>query len=252
MARVYDALLRGKDNFAADRHAALLLQRRLPDIVLGGLENRHFLARAVAVLSHLGVDQFLDIGVGLPYANPVHEVAQRINPSTKVVYSDNDLTVVVHARALLAINDNVRVVPGDLRRPHALLRDPGVTEFLDWSRPVALVVTHVFDWIPAADPEAIMHALRDALPSGSWLIFSHATTSHSHSEQVDIGCPDAPPRSAPMALTLRPHHELLRIMAGVELLDPGLVPVVHWRPEHQPLHSTPCAIAGAVGRFGKH
>lgn len=118
IARVYDYLLGGKDNFAADREAGDEFARTMPSILLGVRECRAFLARAVRFLTaECGIRQFLDIGTGLPTADNIHEVAQRTAPECRVVYVDNDPMVLTHARALLTSSDagKTAYIDADLR-----------------------------------------------------------------------------------------------------------------------------------------
>src|ERR1700689_3224578 len=141
VARMYDYYLGGKDNFEADRTAAEQVLVRLPGQRRSALENRRFLRRAVGFLAgQAGIDQFLDIGVGLPTQGAVHEVAREINPRSRVAYVDYDPVVVSHGRALLATPDRSVVAREDVRRPQELLANPVIREHLDFGRPIALMV----------------------------------------------------------------------------------------------------------------
>jgi S-adenosyl methyltransferase len=143
VARVYDYWLGGRDNFAVDRRVGEAVRRLAPWVVPGVRANRGFLVRAVTWLAELGVDQFLDVGSGLPTMNNVHEAAQRVNPACRVVYVDNDPVVLAHARALLTVRQRSWVVDADLRDPVGLVNDPVVRDRLDWSRPVAILLAAV-------------------------------------------------------------------------------------------------------------
>ena len=133
VARVYDYVLGGKDNFAADRAFVDKGIRWVPDLPLVVRANRDFLGRVVRHLAaDCGIDQFLDIGTGLPTAENVHQVVHRVNPAGRVVYVDNDQVVLTHARALLAGSSNVAVAGGDLRDPEGILRAPQVRELIDY------------------------------------------------------------------------------------------------------------------------
>src|SRR6266851_9400091 len=142
VARIYDYLLGGKDNFAADREAARQLIEAIPDVAAIARDNRSFLGRVVRYLATSGgIRQFLDLGGGLPTQANVHELAQAVAPGARVVYVDNDPVVASHGRALLASGDQVGMVLGDLRNPANIMQDPGVTGLIDLTQPVAVLCT---------------------------------------------------------------------------------------------------------------
>ena len=182
-ARVYDYLIGGKSNFAADRALAEKMLQETPGLRTAARENRAFLGRAVQYLAgEAGVRQFLDIGTGLPTVDNVHEVAQRIAPESRVVYADNDPMVLAHARELLtsAPEGRTAYVHADLRDPARILADPRVRDVLDFGRPVALVLVAVLHFLPDEDkPAEVVAALLDALPSGSYLVASHTALDHA-------------------------------------------------------------------------
>ena len=174
VARMYDYYLGGKDNFEADRIAAEQVLAQLPGQRRSALENRRFLRRAVGFLAgQAGIDQFLDIGVGLPTQGAVHEVAHEINPRSRVAYVDYDPVVVAHANALLATPDQSVVVAEDIRRPRELLANPVIRGHLDFDRPIAVLVLAIFHFVrDEDDPAAITACLREALAPGSYLVLS--------------------------------------------------------------------------------
>ena len=184
-ARIYDYLLGGKDNFAADREAAVQAIAVFPGLAAWARNNRAFLARAVRYLvSEAGVRQFLDIGTGLPTAENTHQVAQRIAPGSRVVYVDNDPVVLVHAQALLTSSPEgaTAYIKADLRDPETILTAAAAT--LDFTRPVALMLLAILHVIPSADdPWEIVARIMAALPSGSYLAISHPA-SDVHSAQI--------------------------------------------------------------------
>src|SRR5271166_3685058 len=138
VARIYDYLLGGKDNFAADREAAKRLIQAIPDIAAIARDNRSFLGRVVRYLAiEGGIRQFLDLGSGLPTQANVHELAQAVAPGARVVYVDNDPVVTSHGQALLASGDHVGMVSGDLRNPASILRHPDVLSLLNLAQPLA-------------------------------------------------------------------------------------------------------------------
>ncbi|GGK78998.1 hypothetical protein Ppa06_40550 [Planomonospora parontospora subsp. parontospora] len=247
IARVYDAFLGGKDNFAADRAVAAEGMRHFPDRGEGARQNRAMLFRGVRFMAEQGIDQFLDIGSGLPTMDNTHSVAQRVNPGAKVVYVDNDPIVLAHARALLQTNDDTRVITADMRRPDTILRHPQIEGFLDLSRPIGLlmvaVVHHLGD---AEDPHGLVDRYKAALAPGSYLQLTHF-------------CSCAPEVRALEGVLLkmlgtgraRDMPEILGFFDGLELVEPGVVHLPEWRPGQPvrtPLGLGGICIAGGVGR----
>jgi hypothetical protein len=257
-ARMYDYLLGGKDHFAADRDAIGQLLKAVPTARTGARENRAFLGRAVRFLvAEAGIRQFLDIGSGLPTANNVHEVAQSIVPASRAVYVDNDPMVLAHARALLASHPEGRTayIQADLRDPDAILNHPTVRETLDLSQPVALMLVAVLHFFPdagtdpdTADPAAIVSRLLAALPSGSYLVASQ-TTADFHEARAAAGGVEAV-HQAGLQFQTRTADEFEKLaFTGLQLVDPGLVPVSEWRPSKS-LRPLPAEVGyyGAVAR----
>ena len=232
-ARVYDYLLGGKGNFAADRALAEKMLAQTPGLRIAARENRAFLGRAVEYLAgEAGVRQFLDIGTGLPTANNVHEVAQRIAPDSRVVYADNDPMVLAHARALLtsAPEGRTAYIHADLRDPGQILADPQVREVLDFSQPVALVLVAVLHFLPDADkPAEVVTALLDALPSGSYLVASHTALDHA---PVPVAAMERAAQAGGIRTQQRDSGDFARLaFPGLELVPPGVVLVSEWRPD---------------------
>jgi hypothetical protein len=232
-ARIYDYFLGGKNHFAADRQAADKVLAELPVARTGLRENRAFLGRAVRYLTaEAGVRQFLDIGTGLPTTNNVHEVAQAIAPSARVVYADNDPLVLAHARALLtsAPEGRTAYIHADLRDPSAILADPVTRDVLDFSQPVALMLVAILHFIPDENKLAeIIAALLDALPPGSYLTASHGTAEHNSAQMTGM---QHATREAGIPFQLRDSDEFARLaFSGLDLVPPGVVLVSEWRPE---------------------
>ncbi|MFC4072641.1 SAM-dependent methyltransferase [Actinoplanes subglobosus] len=228
-ARVYDFLLGGKDNFAADRAAAAEGLRVNPNAATAPRENRAFLRRTVRFLAGAGVRQFLDIGTGLPTSPNVHEVAQAVEPSARVVYADNDPLVLAHARALLTSSPEGRTayVDGDLRDPAAILA--GARKVLDLERPVAVLLLAVLHFLEDHDdPYEVVADLMSELPSGSHLVISHITADHDPEAWARFG---AIMRRQGIPSRLRGHAEVSRFFTGLEPLDPGILPIARWRPD---------------------
>ena len=234
-ARIYDYWLGGKDNFAVDRQVADAIIAAIPQMRAMAAENRKFVHR---VAQHLvedeGIRQVLDVGTGIPTSPNLHEIAQKIAPETRVVYVDNDPIVLAHARALMISTDEGRseYINADIRDPEALLAEPLLTGTLDLTKPVALTVIAILMLLEdSEDPWGKVHALMDALPSGSLLAVTHPTPDFNPDE-VEVAV-NAATRSN-MVLVPRTKDEVARIFGDWEMLDPGLVPVMAWRPDGDP------------------
>ena len=229
-ARIYDYWLGGKDNFAADRLAAEEVLAIMPAIAQVARTVRMFLA---AVVHHLaadaGVRQFLDIGTGLPTVNNTHEVAQRAAPESRIVYVDNDPAVLMHARALLASSPAGRCayVDADARDPDRILAEAART--LDFTEPVAVMMLGLLHFIPDIDaPYALTRYYLDAMPSGSYLAVSHAS-SDIRAEPQEAAAKSYNARSA-TPITLRSLAEVTGFFDGLELVPPGITPLGQWAP----------------------
>jgi hypothetical protein len=221
-------VLGGKNHFTADRNVGETVSELAPWIVRGVRANRDFLIRAVTELAAAGVDQFLDIGSGLPTMNNVHEVAQRVNPACRVVYVDNDPVVAAHARALLAVGRAAAVCEGDLRQPQDLLDHPAVRGHLDWSRPVGVLLVAVLHFLTDADnPSAVVATFRDAVAAGSFLVVSHVTPGDP---LVHAGMPAAVREYTDNVSSLVPRtaDQVRAMLTGWDLQPPGLVDVQTW------------------------
>ncbi|WP_433438574.1 SAM-dependent methyltransferase [Nonomuraea sp. CA-141351] len=229
VARLYDYFLGGKDHFPADRAAAAKILEVAPELRAAVRANRAFMRRAVRFLAESGITQFLDVGTGLPGQDNVHEVAREITPGAKVVYVDRDPVVLVHARALLAGQGGTTAVSGDLRKPDEILKNPDVTEAIDFSRPVGVLLTAIMHYISDSDrPHEIVASLRHAMAPGSYLVMSHAT-SDARAAAVDTITEVYESTDAP--LTLRSRERIAELFEGFELVDPGLVWLPQWRPD---------------------
>jgi S-adenosyl methyltransferase len=230
-ARMYDYFLGGKDNFQVDRDAADQLDEAAGrgTTFAAACENRRFLQRAVAWLAEAGIDQFVDIGAGLPTRGNVHEIAQRVNPAARVAYADNDPIVLSHGRALLADGKTTNVFTGDMREPQAILTAPGLAGLIDFSRPVAVLLVAVLHFVrDEEDPYGIVGTFRDAMAPGSYLVLSHATTDGPSAELLARN-EEVYERSTSPSRP-RSRDEIARFFDGLDLLEPGLVRPGRWRP----------------------
>jgi hypothetical protein len=245
-ARMYDYWLGGHNNFAADRRAALKISELLPEAPALAQANRAFLGRVVRFLAgEAGIRQFLDLGTGLPTTGNVHQVAQAIDPATRVVYVDNDPMVLAHARALKT-GEHTAVIQADLRDADAILGHPDTRRLLDFTQPLAVLFVSVLHFVASPDAAKAVTALTGAAPPGSYLVLSH-------------GCSDPNPDVAEAGKSvyagtanrgaLRPRSEILEFFSGLHMVEPGLVPVQQWWPrEDDPAEHGRAWILGGVGQ----
>ncbi len=247
-ARMYDYYLGGKNHFAADRETAEQVLARMPTTRVGARENRAFLGRAVRYLAgEAGIRQFLDIGTGLPTTGAVHEVAQAVAPSARVVYVDNDPLVLAHARALLTSSPEGRTayIQADLRQPEAVLADPATREVLDFSQPVALMLIAVLPFLPDEyEPAKVVATLLDALPSGSYLAASHFTLEHNPGAAAAASAY----QKAGVSVQARGADDFARLaFSGLDLVPPGVTLVSQWRREATGPLPTPAEVSAYCG-----
>lgn len=229
IARVYDYLLGGKDNYAVDRQVGDVFKRDLPGSLAIAFANRAALIRAVReIATTTGVRQFIDLGSGLPTADNVHQVAQRHAPESRVVYVDIDPQVLVHGRALLEENDRTRVVPADVRDPEAIRTHPETVGLIDFDRPVAVMFSAILHHVnDEEDPAGIVRYWRDQVPSGSYFFVSHFRSGNN---------PETAEAERVLQETFgrgrwRTDKEIESLLDGLEILAPGIVPAPRWRPE---------------------
>ena len=248
-SRMYDYYLGGKDNFPADREAAEQVLSIVPEMRMAARMNRAFLGRAVRHAATSGIVQFLDIGTGIPTAGNTHEVAQQVNPRARVAYVDNDPIVLTHARALMAGpgHGETHVVRADLREPGRIMADPTVRQIIDFGEPVALVLAAILHFIPDEDgPHGIVEQLLKPLPAGSMLILSHGSweaEGEDFSDRAELI--KTPYSRASAQLHLRSRAEVDQFFTGVDVVEPGVVPVSNWRAR-----ATHEEWLGARGFFG--
>jgi S-adenosyl methyltransferase len=247
IARMYDYWLGGKDNYAADREAGDAAMRAYPELVSSVRANRAFLARTVRYLAaEEGIRQFLDIGTGLPSANNTHEVAQAAAQGARIVYVDSDPIVLAHARALLTSGPEgaTAYIDADLRDTATILA--GATATLDFSQPVAVMLVAVLHCIPdEGEPQRLVTELMGAVPPGSFLVISHPPSD------MDTGLNQAASRMGPMMsdpVTLRSQAQVSSFFDGLDLLEPGLVPIQKWRPGSDLEAAAKAAMWGGVAR----
>ncbi|MQA10495.1 MAG: hypothetical protein GEU98_18450 [Pseudonocardiaceae bacterium] len=234
VARMYDYGLGGAHNFAVDRRQVDLMHRINPEGPLCPRANRDFLRRAVQFCAGQGIDQFLDLGSGLPTVGNVHEVAQEINPDARVVYVDNEAIAVEHTRRILADNDLATIVHADLRQPDTILAEEETLRLLDFSRPVALLIVAALHYVDT-NPGIVLNRYRDALAPGSYFVGSHLTGDDRPDIMRAIQEKVFSESSTP--LTVRTREEVTALFDGFELVEPGVVYTSDWRPgpeDYQP------------------
>ncbi|MFG2090326.1 MULTISPECIES: SAM-dependent methyltransferase [unclassified Spirillospora] len=232
VARMYDYVLGGKDNFAADRELAGHLIASIPDGVEALRANRRFLGRAIAHIAERGIDQFIDLGAGLPNQGNVHEIAQRVHPDAHVVYVDIDPIVIVHARALLAADDRTAALQADMRAPETVFASDAVARLIDFDRPVGVIFNAMLHFVTEAeDPAGIVGAFTDRMAPGSHLVISHSTLDDRPADLVEIIETAYENASAPMVF--REHDQILRLFNGLTLIEPGLVKVNRWHSDEE-------------------
>ncbi|HEY9409857.1 MAG TPA: SAM-dependent methyltransferase [Jiangellaceae bacterium] len=237
VARMYDYVLNGKDNFASDRAAVDGMMQVAPEIFQFCMDNRAYLGRAVDFLARQGIDQFLDLGAGLPTVENTHHVAQRVNPDARVVYVDNDPIVLAHGRALLAENENTTVMMADIRNADEIVASEEAQRLIDFEQPVCVMLVSLLHCIPDADdPFGIVRRLFDRLAPGSALVFS----------QIVSDDPETAKWLTDVVLSLgtewgrvRSRAEVERVFDGLELVEPGVVDCATWRNPAQPPSKTP-------------
>jgi hypothetical protein len=226
-ARVYDFMLGGKDNFAVDRDVVAQMLKVVPDALDGPRAIRACLRRAVRHMVTDGIEQFLDLGSGLPTEDNVHQVAQRHRPGTRVVYVDHDPVVVAHASALLVPDDSTTVIHADIRDVEAVLEHPDTRRLLDFERPIGLIMSSILHYVPDEDrPRELVAAYSEAMPPGSQLFITHVCVCE-HPGSPDVG----QIFQNTFGGQLRTPEQFEEFFTGWKLSEPGVVPVIAWRPD---------------------
>jgi len=226
-ARIWNYWLGGKDNYAVDREAGDQYREIFPGIAVVARTSRGFLTRAVRYLAQdAGIRQFLDIGTGLPTADNTHEVAQRVAPESKIVYVDNDPLVLAHARALLTSSPEgaTEYLDADIRNPAAIL--DAAAGLLDFKQPVALMLMGIMGHFTDEEAYPIVRQLLAGLPSGSYFALYDGASTNEAFNQAQEGYN----ASGAVPYYLRSPEQFRRFFEGLELVEPGVVPVPHWRP----------------------
>lgn len=228
-ARMYDYVLGGNHNFAVDRALADDLLKVQPEVKRFVIMNRAFMRRAVLFLVEQGIRQFLDLGSGIPTVGNVHEIAQAVDPSTTVVYVDNEHVAVAHSQLMLEGNPNAAMVHADITKPNLVLNDETTRRVLDFDQPIGLLGITIGHYIlPEHDPQAVFAAYRDALAPGSYLALTHLTDDFDDTTSDEI---IEKLKQSQNTVLSRNKTEIQSFFGDFELVEPGLVGTSQWRPE---------------------
>jgi hypothetical protein len=254
IARVYDAFLGGKDNYAVDRETLARVASVVPEARDLATESRDFLIRACRFLaSQTGITQFIDCGSARPAAENTHQVVQRFNPDIGVVYVDNDPVVLAHGRALLEENENTHFVAGDVFRPREIIENEVVRKHVDFTEPLALLqmgTLHHFCG-PRERPAEIMREFIEHLPSGSYVAISHFFDPQDEYSAAARKMEDMFLHSPLGSGTFRTQTELEELFLGLELVPPGIVRCADWWPDGpriKDLNQAQRCVSGGIGR----
>jgi hypothetical protein len=236
LARMYDYYLGGSYNFEVDRDRAEQVCGVLPCMNMLARSNRGFLRRAVRFMASAGVEQFIDIGAGIPTAENTHDVAQALHPGARVAYVDNEPVAVSHGRRILRDIPGTTMIQADVREPAAVLGHPEVVDLIDFSRPVGVLLCGVLVFIPddadSAGTAALMGAYRSALAPGSFIAVSHLTHDEADDETRDqVDTMVGVYRGGGEHLYVRDRETLARWFDGLELVPPGVTLMDEWHPD---------------------
>lgn len=228
IARVYDYILGGKDNYEVDRAIGDHFKNDLPGSVVIATSNRQALVRAIRSLAESGLTQFLDLGSGLPTADNVHQIAQSVNPDSRVAYVDNDPIVLAHGRALLGTNENTTVIQADLRDSETIRQHPEVTRLIDFDKPVAVVFSAILHHLnDDEDPGALVRFWYDQIPAGSSVFISHFRSGDNEETAEAEGKLQATFGRG----RWRSDDEITELFGELVLRDSGLEPAAIWNLE---------------------
>lgn len=230
VARIYDYMLGGYHNFEVDRKAYEWFADIFPDLSLTARINRAFLRRAATFVARQGIDQFIDLGSGIPTVGNVHEIMREINPQTRGVYVDIEPVAIAHAEMLLANEPGVGAILADVRRPRDILEHPVTRALIDFSRPVGLFAVALLHYITDdAEAERVIQTFKDAVPSGSYMVagvWTYDDAPRAVMEKYAEMTKTLPTPGAP-----RPREKVLNYFEGFDFVEPGLVHSPAWRPD---------------------
>jgi SAM-dependent methyltransferase len=228
-ARMYDYVLGGNHNFAVDRSLADELLKVQPEVKRFVIQNRAFMRRAVLFLVEQGIRQFLDLGSGIPTVGNVHEIAQAVDPTARVVYVDNEHVAVAHSQLMLEDNPGAAMVHADITKPNLVLNDETTKRVLDFDQPIGLLGITIGHYVlPEHEPDAVFATYRDALAPGSYLALTHLTDDFDDATSEEI---IEKLKKSQNTVMSRNKAEIQAFFGDFELVEPGLVATSQWRPE---------------------
>jgi hypothetical protein len=253
-AGVRDYWLGGSHHTVADREIAERILVGAPYLPYMVRVYRELLERVVRYLVEVGIKQFLDLGSGLPTESNVHQVAQALDSRCRVVYVDSNPLVLNQSHALLSDNDRATVICADLRQPEQVVGSATRTGLLDLSAPVAVLLIDILHHIPDVDnPAGFIHTYVDMVCPGSYLVVAHTNDEAKDIEGSLTMVRTFYHRMAP-PLTFRHPMQVADFLTGLDIIEPGVVPLPLWRPDHDDtLDSDPeifpawCALARKPG-----
>jgi S-adenosyl methyltransferase len=244
-ARIYNYRLGGKDHFAADRKAAKAIREAFPHVPRPAKANRRFLENAVRFCAERGIDQFIDVGTGIPAPPTVIDIARKQQPATHMAGVDNDPVVLAHDRAIVETADGVRIIEGDVRQPKDILNSPVLRELIDLRKPVVVVLVAVLPFVTEAESASgVVKVFREAMAPGSYLILSHATSTGSDPSMIQ--CFESVYAKATSPAVFRTEEQLSHLFDGLTLVEPGLVDVQNWPKRNG--RRTDVRVLGGVGQ----
>jgi hypothetical protein len=243
-ARMYDYLLGGSHNFAVDREYLEKILAIQPEAKRMAIMNRAFMRRAVLFMLEQGIRQFLDLGSGIPTVGNVHEIAQEVDPSSRVVYVDNEHVAVAHGQLLLEGNSNVAILQADITKPGLVLTDAETRRILDFDQPVGLLAITIGHYV-LDDGEAVFGAYQNAVPAGSYLAMTHLTNDFAAVKADELV---EAMKSTQNNVRSRTRDEVLGLFGEFELVSPGLVTTSQWRSDLPEVPPEMDGLYAGVGR----
>ncbi|KAL7920148.1 DUF574 domain-containing protein [Trichoderma austrokoningii] len=229
VARMYDFYLGGKNNFASDRAAVLAAKEANPQIFEMAIEGRHFLRRVIRYMCYQGIDQFIDIGSGLPSADNTHQIAQRVIPDARVVYVDIDEAAVIYGQQILSELPTTTFIHGSVLELDRILRHQETKKLIDFSKPVGVVMMGLLHFFSIDTGRDIFLTLRNNLAPGSMISISHGITDNLSEDIVQKVL--AAYARTPTPLIMRPLVDVEQIIQGFEAVEPGVTLIHEWKPE---------------------
>lgn len=228
-ARAYDYVLGGNHNFQVDREFIELVMRHQPEARRYAIMNRAFMRRAVLFMVQQGIRQFLDLGSGIPTVGNVHEIAQEADPSSRVVYVDNEHVAVAHSQLILENNENAVMVQADITRPRLVLNDSDTQRLLDFDQPIGLLAITIGHYVlDDQDPAGVFASYRDALAPGSYLALTHLTDDFNKDKGSEL---TEMMTKTQNNVIMRSREDIMRFFGDFEIVEPGVVTTSQWRPE---------------------